>query len=184
MDSRDNGFKGNPATNFTQSLFTAKVFGTDENTQVKEGYMPIAEQNTANGAYNVDAQLRTLTQTAYDGISLSAFPSDEEVFAAIRADGGYSITIDGKSIPAQNLTTDYFKVRWYVLKYHDSDGWHIDGVLVAKQAQLRVTNPFSATRMRSHRSKPDGQRGLSDSDGQRSSAGRTGSCRRHLLSDA
>ena len=142
MDSRDNGFKGNPATNFTQSLFTAKVFGTDENTQVKEGYMPIAEQNTANGAYNVDAQLRTLTQTAYDGISLSAFPSDEEVFAAIRADGGYSITIDGKSIPAQNLTTDYFKVRWYVLKYHDSDGWHIDGVLVAKQAQLRVTKSF------------------------------------------
>ena len=106
MDSRDNGFKGNPATNFTQSLFTAKVFGTDENTQVKEGYMPIAEQNTANGAYNVDAQLRTLTQTAYDGISLSAFPSDEEVFAAIRADGGNSITIDVKSIPAKNLTTD------------------------------------------------------------------------------
>ena len=143
MDSHDNGFKGNPTENFTQSLFAAKVFGTDENKQVHEGYMPIAEQNTANGAYNVDAELRTLTQTAYDGITLSDFPSDEQVFAAIRSSSrSYSITIDGKEIPAQNLTTEYFKVRWYVLKYHDTDGWHIDGVLVAKQAQLRVTKSF------------------------------------------
>ena len=50
--------------------------------------------------------------------------------------------IDGVEIPAQNLTTEYFKVRWYVLKYHDTDGWHIDGVLVAKQAKLRVTKSF------------------------------------------
>lgn len=144
MDSHDNGFKGNPKENFTQSLFAAKVFGTDENKQVHEGYMPIAEQNTANGAYNVDAELRTLTQTPCDdGITLSAFPSDEEVFAAIRSSSrSYSITIDGKEIPAQNLTMEYFKVRWYVLKYHDSDGWHIDGVLVAKQAKLRVTKSF------------------------------------------
>lgn len=141
MDSRDSGVQGNPIGKFTESTFAAKVLGTDTNTKVQELYAPVTSEGSTN-AYDVDTELRALTQTpCNDGITLSAFPSDEEVFAVIRA-GGYSITIDGKQIPAQELTTEYFKVRWYVLKYHESDGWHIDGVLVAKQAQLRVTKSF------------------------------------------
>ena len=141
MDSRESGVQGNPTENFTQSLFSAKVLGTDTNTKVQDLYAPVTSEGSTN-AYAVDTELRALTQTPCDdGITLSAFPSDEEVFAVIR-EGGYSITIDGKQIPAQELTTEYFKVRWYVLKYHKSDGWHIDGVLVAKQAKLRVTKSF------------------------------------------
>ena len=33
-------------------------------------------------------------------------------------------------------------MRWNVCKYQKADGWHIDGVLVAKEAFLRVTKTF------------------------------------------
>lgn len=38
--------------------------------------------------------------------------------------------------------SDHYQVRWYVMKEQD-DTWHIDGVLVAKTAELTVTKTFS-----------------------------------------
>lgn len=143
MDNHSEGFKGNPIENFTQSVFAAGVLGSDGNENVRDEYMPIANPTDEQDAHDVDAWLRRLTTEPYDGLSLTDFPSDQEVFAAIRANGSYSITIEGVKIPPQYLTTDYFHVRWYVFKYHQSDGWHIDGVLVAKTGKLKVTKSFS-----------------------------------------
>ena len=50
--------------------------------------------------------------------------------------------MEGVAIPSTRLTTDHFKVRWYVLKYDKSDGWHVDGILVAKEGHLRVRKSF------------------------------------------
>lgn len=76
------------------------------------------------------------------GILLESFPSDEEILARLRATNA-QITIDGTAIPTDHLTTDYFTVRWYVLKYHQSDAWHIDGVLVAKEGRFTVKKTFA-----------------------------------------
>lgn len=38
--------------------------------------------------------------------------------------------------------SDHYQIRWYVMK-EQTDTWHIDGVLVAKTAELTVTKTFS-----------------------------------------
>ena len=53
------------------------------------------------------------------------------------------ISLDGKEIPTEQLNTDNFQIRWYVLKYEHSDGWHVDGILVAKEAQLVIRKTFA-----------------------------------------
>lgn len=45
-------------------------------------------------------------------------------------------------VPAEELTTENYTIRWYVFKYEGTNGWHVDGVLVKKQAQLTVTKTF------------------------------------------
>lgn len=54
-------------------------------------------------------------------------------------------TADNKNNPAienENATPENYSVRWYVLK-EQQDGWHIDGVMVAKSAELTVAKTFS-----------------------------------------
>lgn len=74
------------------------------------------------------------------------FPTDEYVLKQVRAQvssGKKTITINGTPVTADQLTTTNFGVCWYVFKMHQSDGWHIDGVLVAKTSTLTVTKTFA-----------------------------------------
>lgn len=45
-------------------------------------------------------------------------------------------------IPVDELTPEHFTIHWYVLKYEGTNGWHIDGVLVKKQAYITVNKVF------------------------------------------
>ena len=45
-------------------------------------------------------------------------------------------------IPVDDLNTNNYTIRWYVFKYSESNGWHVDGVLVKKRAQLTITKTF------------------------------------------
>ena len=82
------------------------------------------------------------------------FPTDEHVLRTIRqmmADNpAMSIRINGREIEASELTTTNFTIRWYVFKLASTDtdtfkddGWHIDGILVAKSGELIVTKTFA-----------------------------------------
>lgn len=94
-----------------------------------------------------------------------AFPTDEKIFEYIRtnwkdpssSDGDANagtagvnkkknITVNGEPIDVRYLTTDNFKIRWYVFKDQTGDGindcWHIDGVLVPKSGVLNITKTF------------------------------------------
>lgn len=73
------------------------------------------------------------------------FPTDEVIMRQIRSmvGSGTTITLNGKTVPAEDLTAENFTVKWHVFKYDDSDGWHIDGVLVAKTGKLRITKTFA-----------------------------------------
>lgn len=75
-------------------------------------------------------------------------PTDEEIFRKIRNSKEEVIKSDPNNpdnkviIPKENLTTDKYAIRWYVLKYQNSDGWHIDGVLVEKNAKVIIKKTF------------------------------------------
>ena len=107
--------------------------------------MVIAPPKESSTAYEVDGELRKLTTTPYQGLTLETFPSDEAIFENIR-NGSYTITIDGVTVDRQYLTSEHFTIRWYVLKYEHIDGFHIDGVLVAKEGRLVVKKPSPATK--------------------------------------
>ena len=140
-DFHSNGFTSGNISEYTSSVFSTAVLGTEVLGFLQNDYLLLAPPTTEDTAYAVDATLRKITDTAYKGVSLLEFPSDSEIFARIR-ESGYTVQIGGQDIPQQYLTSDYFQIRWAVLKYHFSDGWHVDGVLVAKEAKLRVTKTF------------------------------------------
>ena len=79
-------------------------------------------------------------------ITVDSMPTDEEIFRKIRnsSEDVYKYDEDNNKviIPKENLTTDKYAIRWYVLKYQDSDGWHIDGVLVEKNAKVIIKKTF------------------------------------------
>ena len=111
----------------------------------------IAPPNNESTAYQTDKTLRESVNTAIpysDGdakITLESFPSDEEILSTLRRRvkaGVAEVKMDGATIPASDLTTTNYEVRWYVLKYHKADSWHIDGVLVAKEGHVVVTKTF------------------------------------------
>ena len=141
-DNTSNGFNSQPQKNFTSAIYTTGIFGTDDISTVGGlDCMLLAPPDATANAYDTDTTLRTMTETAYSGVTLESFPSDEEVFRYVR-NSGAAITVEGVAIPTDRLTTQHFKVRWYVLKYEQSDGWHIDGILVAKEGHLRVRKSF------------------------------------------
>ncbi len=144
-DNTSSGFTQQPEENFTRVIYTAPVSGTDRLTgtlgQPKD-YMLLAPPDSAATALETDRTIRAMKTTPYEGVTIGHFPSDEDVLAHIRQ-VGYTIKMDGIVIPTESITSDHFTVRWYVIKYDKSDGWHIDGALVAKEAKLRVTKSFA-----------------------------------------
>ena len=84
-------------------------------------------------------------------ITVDSMPTDEEIFRKIRNSKEEVYKSDPNNpndpnskvtIPKENLTTDKYAIRWYVLKYQNSDGWHIDGVLVEKNAKVIIKKTF------------------------------------------
>ena len=82
-------------------------------------------------------------------------PTNVTAYRAVGSVDGYGIfhptyriicTADSNGVlryvPAEALTTENYTVRWYVFKYEGTNGWHVDGVLVKKQAQMTVTKTF------------------------------------------
>lgn len=129
----------------------------------------VADAESPDTAYDLDEALRnaanniplrvtsdkTATQSIYcplaNGvdkaeITVDSMPTDEEIFRKIRnsSEDVYKYDEDNNKviIPKENLTTDKYAIRWYVLKYQDSDGWHIDGVLVEKNAKVIIKKTF------------------------------------------
>lgn len=131
----------------------------------------VADAASANTAFDLDEDLRnaanniplrvtsdkTATQSIYcpldNGyseaeITVDSMPTDEEIFRKIRNSKEEVYKSDPNnpdnkvSIPKENLTTDKYAIRWYVLKYQNSDGWHIDGVLVEKNAKVIIKKTF------------------------------------------
>lgn len=160
-DNLTNGFVTEIGESFTKSVFTTTIQGTDglgisSKNPGSVNVTVLAPPTREASAYETDSKLRTLTETPFtpeqsvtgasytgDGISLGGFPSDESVLANLRSSSAKTITIDGVAVPKDRITSDNFTVRWYVLKCDRSDGWHVDGILVAKKTEFVVQKSFA-----------------------------------------
>lgn len=134
-------------TAFTNSVFATRVFGTSSatsNSSTNFNVISPPDGNTGNTPADVDGRIRTLKITGAEGLSLMEFPTDETVLKALR-DGNEEVHVNNVKIDHKYLTSDHFTIRWYVFKYEHSDGYHIDGVLVAKEARLVVTKTFTGS---------------------------------------
>ncbi len=140
------------AENYTESIYSTRVSGTDT---FGSGSFTLLAPADASSAYDVDARIRAATTnggtgikppaswTNYtqDGVTFERMPTDEEILSKARESSSV-IKIDDEVIDKTNLTTANFTVRWSAVKYDSTDGWHVDGVLVAKKARLVVTKTF------------------------------------------
>lgn len=89
-----------------------------------------------------------------DSSGNGAFPTDEAVFQYIRDNWntGYNVNknknqylkVNGTAVDKDNLTTENFVIRWYVMKDEKSDAWHVDGIIVPKAGTLKVTKTFDS----------------------------------------
>ena len=115
----------------------------------------VITSSSSTSAYEVDAVIRTIGQSAggysdgtYTYIMADEFPSDEAVMATIRSNWSYYTKDKGMSVNGQPindpslLTTEHFRIRWYVFKDNEGDYWHVDGVLVPLTGSLTVTKTF------------------------------------------
>lgn len=146
MDNTGDGHQETPVEKyFTDSLYSARVFGTEDlsggaNNQI------ILQGNSAQTAYDIDKKIRALSTTGVTKgdahVSIESFPSDEDILRQLR-ESNQTIMMDGEEVKKEDMTPSNFTVRWYVFKYEHSDGWHIDGILVAKEASVIVTKTFN-----------------------------------------
>lgn len=108
---------------------------------------PTTWEHYANGHKRVMELLQgTRPDPGYMGngdyiYKIDRIPSDEEVFQTIR-ESGRKIRIGEKEIPSDKLDTEFFTIYWYSFKSEMSDGWHIDGRIVAKNGYLTVQKDF------------------------------------------
>ena len=144
---------------FTNSVFTTDCGVTGQDTIQEELYefaaavgsttqyyvMGATSGANLNAIHNNIVTLLTNGYTAKGYTFRAEFPTDEVIMRQIRSmvGSGTTITLNGKTVLAEDLTAENFTVKWHVFKYDDSDGWHIDGVLVAKTGKLRITKTFA-----------------------------------------
>lgn len=134
-DNMSNGFSKAPETNFTEALHASRVKGAEGLGYSSNGNNPeiivVAPPTKEDTAYETDALLRqspvnpilpTTAPYSGDGITLESFPSDEEGLSSLRSEGAKTIKLDGKTVNKEDITSDNFTARWYVMKYDNNDG--------------------------------------------------------------
>lgn len=133
---------GEDREKYTESLYSTFVDLPDGFTPTS-GRTYYGSDNQSQTAVN-DATIRALQGPCTDtDIGIYNIPPDEYFFEKLIADPKIDqLTIDGITIPVEDLNPKVFTIRWYVAKYYTNDGWHIDGTLVRKTGNIIVTKTF------------------------------------------
>jgi fibro-slime domain len=149
--SVDDGVQWEDQKDYTPALHTTRMLGADNipaeysNKNAEGVVKPLAVRATnGDNAYAVDDTIRNMVNNPVQGGRLEDLPNEETIFAYLRAHSDtITMKVDGVEIPAEMLNSDYFQIRWNMVKFEHSDGWHIDGVLVAKRTRFFVTKTFA-----------------------------------------
>lgn len=149
--SVDDGVQWEDQKDYTPALYTIRMLGADNipaeySNKNAEGVVKplVAWATNGDNAYAVDDTIRNMVNNPVQGGRLEDLPNEETIFAYLRAHSDtITMKVDGVEIPAEMLNSDYFQIRWNMVKFEHSDGWHIDGVLVAKRTRFFVTKTFA-----------------------------------------
>lgn len=149
--SVDDGVQWEDQKDYTPALYTTRMLGADNipaeySNKNAEGVVKplVARATNGDNAYAVDDTIRNMVNNPVQGGRLEDLPNEETIFAYLRAHSDtITMKVDGVEIPAEMLNSDYFQIRWNMVKFEHSDGWHIDGVLVAKRTRFFVTKTFA-----------------------------------------
>lgn len=149
--SVDDGVQWEDQKDYTPALYTIRMLGADNipaeySNKNAEGVVKplVARATNGDNAYAVDDTIRNMVNNPVQGGRLEDLPNEETIFAYLRAHSDtITMKVDGVEIPAEMLNSDYFQIRWNMVKFEHSDGWHIDGVLVAKRTRFFVAKTFA-----------------------------------------
>jgi hypothetical protein len=140
--STDIGVAGSDAVDAGAYVSTSNtqyfVVGGTSGENLRTAHSTLKERLTAENGYNNNGKWTVSYKVD--------FPTDEEVLRNIRStltNDSKTIQINGQTISVEDLTTKNFTIRWYVFKYAQVDGWHIDGILVVKTGKMIVTKTFA-----------------------------------------
>lgn len=142
--SVEDGVKPESPDDYTPAIYSTRMMNAGEipTTYTTGGTPLVARPNADADAYQTDITIRDMVRTPVRGAILEDLPGDETVFAYLRANH-IQMQINGQAVENDKLNTTYFGIRWNTVKYESSDGWHIDGVLVAKRSRFIVTKTFA-----------------------------------------
>ncbi len=141
--SVEDGVKPESPDDYTPAIYSTRMMNAGKIPVTYTGGTPLVARPSADAdAYQTDITIRGMTKTAVEGATLEDLPGDETVFAYLRANH-IQMQINGQVVENDKLNTTYFGIRWNTVKYESSDGWHIDGVLVAKRSRFIVTKTFA-----------------------------------------
>ena len=143
--SVEDGVKPESPNDYTPAIYSTRMMnaGAIPADYTNQGGTPlVARPNADADAYQTNTTIRDMVRTPVRGATLEDLPGDETVFAYLRANQ-IEMKINGQVVDNEKLNTTYFGIRWNTVKYESSDGWHIDGVLVAKRARFIVTKTFA-----------------------------------------
>ncbi len=141
--SVEDGVQSELQSDYTPVIYSTRMMNAGEIPTTYTGGTPlVARPNADDDAYQTNTTIRGMTKTAVEGATLEDLPGDETVFAYLRANQ-IEMKINGQVVDNEKLNTSYFGIRWNTVKYESSDGWHIDGVLVAKRTRFFVTKTFA-----------------------------------------
>lgn len=123
----------------------ANAFDPDNpETQIVMEYVTVYDANANSTSMNGGVGYNLY----YDADGINDTELETALLSFIQANNNVTIkvsTADNKNNPEienKNSTPDNYSVRWYVMK-EQSDGWHIDGVMVAKTQEVAVAKTFS-----------------------------------------
>lgn len=141
--SVEDGVQSELQSDYTPVIYGTRMMNAGKIPTTYTGGTPlVARRNADDDAYQTNTTIRDMTKIPVEGATLEDLPGDETVFAYLRANH-IQMKINGQVVDNEKLNTTYFGIRWNTVKYESSDGWHIDGVLVAKRTRFIVTKTFA-----------------------------------------
>ena len=143
--SVEDGVQSELQSDYTPVIYSTRMMnaGNIPVTYTDTGGTPLVARPSASAdAYQTNTTIRDMVRTPVQDATLEDLPGDETVFAYLRANQ-IEMKINGQVVDNEKLNTTYFGIRWNTVKYEPSDGWHIDGVLVAKRTRFFVTKTFA-----------------------------------------
>lgn len=136
---------GQDSNLYTKELFASYVGGVDLSKSYVElnNLYNIADTSSDN-SFTADQNIRALYGPKSEGVWLSSFPKDEDIFQQLKSYASY-LSVEGKPVAAEDLHSNAYAIRWYVFK-DQSDAWHIDGKLVPKVGVMNITKTFAGNK--------------------------------------